>query len=85
MDAIDRAIQQGKHITNNPVLRNQTWKQFEQTAKGKIVVLFGIGDGLDFYLYKYGRSSPLAMVVDNNPKIQGRYVRDFVFEPIDFE
>lgn len=83
MDAIDRAMKRGDHISDNPVLNGKTWKDFEQAAKQKKVVLFGIGEGTDFYYFKYGEKSLVDVIVDSNQKFQGRYARDLIFEPID--
>lgn len=71
MDAIDRAIAAKWHIMDNSILNGQTWEEFEDAIKGKKVVLFGIGNGAEYYFYKYKENAIVDQIIDNDKTIQG--------------
>lgn len=85
MDAIDRAIYQGWHVSENSKLNNQTWREFEEMSQDKAVVLFGVGNGADFYFYKYGPDAAVDVIVDNNRNIQGINAEQIISEKISTE
>ncbi len=82
MDAIDRAISSGRHLTHNKMLISQTWKKFEQVSTGKAVFLFGIGDGADFYFYKYEKNARLEGIIDNEKSLWGCKAEELISEEL---
>ena len=43
MDIIDRAVEQGLHVSGINRLNGQSWEEFEAAVKGKKLFLFGTG------------------------------------------
>lgn len=82
MDAIDRAIGQGWHLTNNARLNHQTWKDFEQEVRGKKLFLFGVGKGADYYCYRYKDSLIMEGIIDNDSGIHGYRAEEVIAEEI---
>lgn len=80
MDFIDRAIQNGLHISGKTELDSQTWEEFEKKSAGKKVLLFGAGACADFYFMRYKEKAILNGVIDNDCKKHGFYADDFISE-----
>ena len=78
MDAIDRAICKGLHITDHTGMKEQTWKEFEKDLCGRPLFLFGVSAGIRVLLKKYGDRLRIAGVVDNDEGKQGFRLKDFV-------
>lgn len=79
MNIIQRAILNNQHISEKRELNNQTWQEFEQQAKGKKIVLFGISACADYFFENY-KNIVLNRVVDNDTYKWGLRVEDFCFE-----
>lgn len=71
MDAIGNFI--NKHGYENLPLKiyTKTWDDFEKEVSDGSFYLFGLGDGADFYYFKYGSFSKVERVFDNKKEIQG--------------
>ena len=82
MDAIDRAIAKGWHLSNNRKLNGQTWQEFEEALDGKNLILFGVGNGADFYFYKYQKSADVKSIIDNEKELWGIQAEDIISEKI---
>lgn len=82
MDAIDRAIAKGKHISSNPVFIGMTWADFEASARNKIVVLYGVGAGADFYYYKYKEEATATIIIDQNETMHGQHAYHYLLEEL---
>ena len=83
MDAIARAIKKNWHISNNVELNQKTWDDFDKELVDKTLVLFGIGDGADFYYYKYGETASADIIIDNNSELHGIEAQKIISEAID--
>lgn len=56
----------------------QTWEEFHKLKKNKLVFLFGIGLGADFYFENFGDN--IVGIIDNDEKKQGLPIDYFVDE-----
>lgn len=64
MDIIDRAIEEGLHISRCDTRNEQTWAAFETAARDKKIFLFGAGYVANLYWVRCRR--PLEGILDNN-------------------
>lgn len=78
MDVVERAIEQGLHISKNRRLNTQEWSDFEKYAKGKKIILFGVGAGAESYFERYKEKTKLEGVVDNNIAKHGICIDEFI-------
>ena len=78
MDAIDRAIGKGSHITGDDELNKQTWDDFEEILCGRKVYFFGVGTSIRIFLRKYEDRINIAGIIDNDVEKQGYKINDFV-------
>lgn len=76
MDAIDRAIKKGLHISKIEELRDQSWQMFEEDLAGKKLFLFGIGKGLEWFDENYGSKVVVTGVIDNNERKHRKLLSD---------
>ena len=77
MDVIDRIINDKMVCTSHSIDMEDTWKDFEQAIGQGGFCLFGVGEGANFYFFKYGNFAKVSMVCDNNPAIQGLEYKHF--------
>lgn len=81
MDVIDRAIENGLHISEISRLNNQTWEEFEVASKGKKVFLFGTAACARIYFEHYkGQKAALEGILDNDSAKWGRRMDDIMLE-----
>lgn len=81
MDVIDRAIENGLHISEISRLNNQTWEEFEVASKGKNVFLFGTAACARIYFEHYkGQKAALEGILDNDSAKWGMRMDDIVPE-----
>lgn len=78
MDAIDKAIERGLHVTDDVELSKQTWDDFEEASYGRKVYFFGVGNGIRIFLLKYGDRINVSGAIDNDVNKQGYTINDFV-------
>jgi CDP-glycerol glycerophosphotransferase (TagB/SpsB family) len=71
MDAIDRAIEQGHHITIESQIADQTWDDFSLNTVGKNIIIFGTGNASQLFWERYTGTGILAGIVDNDESKQG--------------
>lgn len=92
-DAIDRAIEKGKHNSVHTELTNQTWEQFDEAVRGKNLFLFGVGESADLFWKRSAHYRELKGVIDNDESKKGQnagwYIADinaenYVIEPADY-
>lgn len=55
-----------------------SWRDFDDATLNKKVILFGVGQGLLIYYFKYGDFFNVYMVVDNSKEFQGIPFKYFV-------
>jgi len=72
MDIISRAMQRKKHLCDDIETEKQKWDVFQKCIKGKRLFLFGIGEGMNYFLRNYGKQIQVAGVIDNDFRIQGQ-------------
>lgn len=80
MDVIDRAIENGLHLSDRKEICSQTWKDFDNIIYGKKIVLYGVGAGADCYFDRYKDSARLDAVIDNDVRKQGLPAKVFLAE-----
>lgn len=78
MDAIDRALQKNRHISNGMQEKKQTWENFEKEVDGKTLFLFGVSVGIRIFLKRYESRIKVAGIVDNDIRKQEFKLKDFV-------
>ena len=76
-DIIDKAILQKKHISSEEILNGQSWEQFEEHAKEKKIVLFGVSAVAWSYFERYGENARVDILIDNSKKKQGYCLNDY--------
>ncbi len=79
MDVIQRAMEKRLHISENEKLNTQTWQMFTESAAGKKIFLFGIGECADYFFKNYS-DVRLEGIIDNDTKKQGFHADDFLGE-----
>lgn len=67
--------------TDNIILRNSTWKQFEKEWKGKELVVFGAGANTKSFLDKYYYKYHPKFIVDNDSSRWGTAFRGLIIHP----
>lgn len=81
MDVIDKAVEQGLHISGINRLNGQTWEEFEAAAEGKKVFLFGTAACARIYIERYkNQGAVLEGILDNDSAKWGRRMDDIVPE-----
>ena len=78
MRIIDQAMQEHLHEELNDEFKIQTWDMFTKTAQNKKLWVFGVGEGADFFLGKYGEQFSVAGFIDNDKRKQGHKVSEFL-------
>lgn len=76
-DIIDKAILQNKHISSEETINRQRWEQFEECAKEKKIVLFGVSAVAWSYFERYGEDARVDILIDNSKKKQNSCLRDY--------
>ncbi len=76
-DIIDKAILQNKHISSEDALNAQSWEQFEECARDKKIVLFGVSAVAWSYFERYGESARVDILIDNSKKKQNHSLGDY--------
>lgn len=71
MDIISKAMKKSLHLCEGLDTGIQKWEFFEEKVKGRKLFLFGIGEGVNYFLRNYGNQVQLSGVLDNNTGIQG--------------
>ena len=66
------AIKTGEIKTNDARLRNGNWRKFERETKGRTIIAFGSGLGLEEFFGKYGKKFNIPCVLDNFASKQGK-------------
>lgn len=66
------AIKTGEFEKNNIKLSSNTWDDFNHAIKAKTIVAFGAGAEFREFLRKYGKRYKVPIVLDNNPKFEGK-------------
>lgn len=54
------------------------WSSFERAAKGKYVIIYGVGPCVNIFFERYGCTRTPDAVIDNNEKKQGQKVKNIV-------
>lgn len=70
IDPIADLIKQDLYTSNMDKFSDQTWEYYEQMLRGRQLFIFGIGNGLDFYINRF-TGSEIRGVIDNDIKAQG--------------
>ncbi len=90
MPTVAYSIMTGDIYTEEPLLKQSSWRNFRKDAKGKTVVAFGCGSGFSDFLNKHGDKYKIAVVMDNMGKIEhGEYLhykrrRDFFSDKYEY-
>lgn len=71
-DIISRAMKKKMHLCDDIGTEKQTWEAFGESIRGKRLFLFGVGEGLNYFLRNYGSQIHIAGAIDNNSRIQGQ-------------
>ena len=81
MDIIDRAVEQGLHVSGINRLNGQSWEEFEAAVKGKKLFLFGTGACAGIYFERCkGNRVTLEGILDNDSAKWGMRMDDIVQE-----
>lgn len=78
MRILDQAIEEKLNQASAPELAAQEWIDFEKEAENAEIWLFGVGEGADFFLRRYGESMKISGAVDNDTGKQGNNLRDYL-------
>lgn len=71
-DIISRAMKKKMQLCDDIGTEKQNWEAFQECIRGKQLLLFGVGEGLNYFLRNYGNQIPIAGAIDNNLRIQGQ-------------
>ena len=78
MDAIKRAILNGRHLTEINCLKDKTWKEFFSSINGKKVFIFGLGEGASCFFSRRDKSKiEITGVIDNDKRKQGIALKNY--------
>ncbi|MCM1154890.1 MAG: CDP-glycerol glycerophosphotransferase family protein [Roseburia sp.] len=72
MDIISRAMKRKRHLCDDIEMEGQKWEVFNECIKGRQLYLFGVGEGMNYFLRNYGHQAQIAGVIDNDVSIQGQ-------------
>lgn len=72
MDVIGRAIKKGMHVCEDMVLQKQTWEEFELHTNRKLLFLFGVGGGLDYFFRSNHCFENIEGIIDNDTQKQSK-------------
>lgn len=75
MDIISRAMKKNLHKCEWIDAETQKWKFFVERVRGRQLFLFGIGEGMNYFLRNYGNRMQISGVLDNNTGIQGERLK----------
>lgn len=71
-DIISRAMKKKMPLCDDIETEKQNWEAFRECIRGKQLFLFGVGEGLNYFLRNYGSQIHIAGAIDNNLRIQGQ-------------
>lgn len=71
MDAVDRAIKNGKHFSKILQYNNQTWKQFADAAENKPIIMIGVGVLSELFWKRYEKTEQLIAIFDSDEDKDG--------------
>lgn len=80
MDIISRAIAKQLDLYDNSEMERQTWDAFAKCVIGKKLFLFGIGEGMGYFLRNCCNNIDITGVVDNNLAVQGECFGEYCAE-----
>ncbi len=83
MDVIQNAINYKKHITEYRFGKEQTWDNFLETAAGRDVYLYGLGNAARYFMEKYSGKINLCGAIDSCIGLQGFCVGDYLPEAVE--
>lgn len=64
-------MRDGLHFNENVNFQEQTWKEFEEQKKDKMLFLFGTGKGMEYFLDHCSNHMKIDGVIDSDEKKQG--------------
>lgn len=80
MDKIDFAINNKWNETENELLNEQKWEDFENNVANTSVVIYGIGNGAEWFFIRNKDNYDISMVIDGNDSIVGDYAGEHIYE-----
>lgn len=80
MDKIDFAINNRWHLTTDKRLAESRWDDFERIAENRKVVIYGVGNGADWFFIKYKDKYDIDIVLDGNKDICSVSANENIYE-----
>lgn len=77
MDSIEDAIKLGKHLTENPILKKNTWKDFEDIIQKKKLILYGVTNAANILWLRLKINPCILAAIDNNSQKCGHLLNEF--------
>lgn len=71
MDIISKAMKNNLQMCEWIDAGTQKWELFAERVRGRQLYLFGVGEGMNYFLRNYGSQVQISGVLDNNAGIQG--------------
>ena len=71
MDAISRAILNGRHISKNKKINYHTWERCIKESANKKIFIFGIGNATYLFWERFRDTENLVGIIDNDEKKWG--------------
>lgn len=79
MNLIEKAINNKWNICDDNELNDQTWENFYAESKGKKLVLYGLGDAMQYFFAKYSEMIEVSCAIDGDINKQGRHISEFCY------
>lgn len=83
MGVINKAIEKGWHEAKAFKKSNASWEEFERVLLEKKLVLYGVGNGAEYYYFRYREKACADIVVDASSDKIGKKLGDVLLEVID--
>jgi CDP-glycerol glycerophosphotransferase (TagB/SpsB family) len=75
MSLIERAIDEGRHITDDVQLNRQTWKEFYETSQNRRIYVMGLGAGFTYLTRTYNNSFRIYGLIDNKEEYRDMHAK----------